>query len=130
MPVWPACRKWVYRSPRTSTLKMEKRLDTINNELERAVFMASYNSGRQRLMRSAGTLLIVAKHGLRGLLYVWPLTLLLFIELPGAWDGLRILLTGLAVAAWFRFIYGSVRDDYQRFLAGVLLEPAALKRVI
>jgi hypothetical protein len=35
----------------------------------------------------------------------------------------------LAVAAWFRFIYGSVRDDYQRFLAGVLLEPAALKRV-
>jgi len=130
MPVWPACRKWVYRSPRTSTLKMEKRLDTINNELERAVFMASYNSSRQRLMRSAGALLIIAKHGLRGLLYVWPLTLLLFVELPGAWDGLRILLMGLAVAAWFRFIYGSVRDDYQRFLAGVLLEPAALKRVI
>jgi hypothetical protein len=108
---------------------MDKRLDTINNELERAVFMASYNSGRQRLIRFAGALLIIAKHGLRGLLYVWPLTLLLFVELPGAWDGLRILLVVLAVAAWFRFIYGSVRDDYQRFLAGVLLEPAALKRV-
>ncbi len=108
---------------------MEKRLDTINNELERAVFMASYNSSRQRLIRMAGVLLIVAKHGLRGLLYVWPLTLLLFVELPGAWDSLRLVLAGLAIAAWFRFIYGSVRDDYQRFFSGVLLEPAALKRV-
>ena len=109
---------------------MEKRINAIDNELERAVFMARYNSHRQRLIRSAGALLIIAKHGLRGLLYVWPLTLLLFLELPGVWDGLRLVLMGLAVAAWFRFIYGSVRDDYRRFLAGVLLEPAALKRVL
>lgn len=92
--------------------------------------MARYNSLRQRLIRSAGALLIVAKHGLRGLLYVWPLTLLLFIRLPGLWDSLRLLLVVLAVFAWFRFIYGSVRDDYRRFLAGVLLEPTALKRVL
>jgi hypothetical protein len=109
---------------------MKKRLDAIDNELERAVFMARYNSLRQRLIRSAGALLIVAKHGLRGLLYVWPLTLLLFIRLPGLWDSLRLLLVVLAVFAWFRFIYGSVRDDYRRFLAGVLLEPTALKRVL
>jgi len=108
---------------------MEKPLDAINNELERAVFMARYNSSRQRLIRAAGALLIISKHGLRGLLYVWPLTLLLFVELPGLWDSLRLVLMGLAVAAWFRFIYRSVHDDYQRFLAGVLLEPAALRRV-
>lgn len=109
---------------------MEKQLDAINNELERAVFMARYNSGRQRLIRFAGALLIIARHGLRGLLYVWPLTLLLFVELPGFWDSLRLILLGLAVAAWFRFIYASVRDDYRRFLSGELLEPAALKRVL
>ncbi|GMQ84408.1 MAG: hypothetical protein BMS9Abin06_1203 [Gammaproteobacteria bacterium] len=109
---------------------MGKQLNTINNELERAVFMARYNSHRQRLIRSTGALLIFTKHGLRGLLYVWPLTLLLFVELPGAWDVLRLVLVGLAVAAWSRFIYGSVRDDYRRFLAGELLKPAALKRVL
>ncbi len=92
--------------------------------------MAHYNSVRQRLIRLAGTLLISAKHGLRGLLYVWPLTLLLFVELPGFWDSLRLILMGLAFAAWSRFIYGSVRDDYQRFLAGELLKPGALRRVL
>jgi hypothetical protein len=109
---------------------MEKPLDAIDNELERAVFLAQYNSVRQRLIRSAGVFLIAAKHGLRGLLYVWPLTLLLFVKLPGLWDVLRLVLVFLAVAAWFRFVYGSVRDDYRRFLVGVLLEPAALKRVL
>ncbi|GMQ88254.1 MAG: hypothetical protein BMS9Abin08_1487 [Gammaproteobacteria bacterium] len=43
---------------------------------------------------------------------------------------LCLVLMGLAVAAWSRFIYGSVRDDYQRFLAGMLLEPAALKLIL
>ena len=108
---------------------MGKPLDAINNELERAVFMARYNSRHQRLIRTAGIFLITAKHGLRGLLYVWPLTLLLFVELPGYWDSLRLMLLLLAAAAWSRFIYHSVRDDYQRFLAGELLSAAALKRV-
>jgi hypothetical protein len=109
---------------------MQKRLNAINNELERAVFLARYNSLRQRLIRSAGALLITAKHGLRGLLYVWPLTLLLFVELPGFWDSLRLILLALAVAAWSRFIYGSVRDDYRRFLSGALLQANELKRVL
>jgi len=30
---------------------MERRLNSINNELERAVFMARYNSYRQRLIQ-------------------------------------------------------------------------------
>lgn len=101
----------------------------ISNELERAVFMARYNSGRQRLLRVAGALLIIAKHGLRGLLYVWPLTLLVFVDFPGAWDALRLALLVLATAAWSRFVYGAVRDDYQRFIGGRLLEPTSLRNV-
>lgn len=107
-----------------------RRLHDIDNELERAVFLAQYRSLRQRGLRLAATLLIAARHGLRGLLYVWPLTLLLLVDFPGVWNTLRLLLIGLAVAAWFRFIYGSVRDDYARFVNGNLLESAALRRVL
>ncbi|MBI5462078.1 MAG: hypothetical protein HY941_07840 [Gammaproteobacteria bacterium] len=107
-----------------------RRLQDIHNELERAVFLINYKAPRQRLLRLAATALIVAKHGLRGLLYVWPLTLLLFVDLPAAWYGLRIVLILLAIGAWFRFIYGSVRDDCRRFVYGRLLEPAGLKRML
>lgn len=107
-----------------------KRLSEIDNELERAVFLAHYHSAQQRLLRVVAALLIVAKHGLRGLLYVWPLTILLLVDFQGAWDVIRLLLAGLAVAAWFRFVYGSVRDDYARFVGGTLLERRTLRRVL
>lgn len=110
---------------------MSRQLADIHNELEKAVFLARYNSAGQRGLRLLATLLITAKHGLRGLLYVWPLTILLFIEFSGAWNVLRLALLALAVAAWFRFIYGSVRDDYARFVKGVLFEQgAAVRRVL
>ena len=110
---------------------MHRRLADISNDLERAVFLARYNSLRQRGMRLLATLLIAAKHGLRGLLYVWPLAILLLVDFPGAWNALRLLLVALAVAAWFRFIYGSVRDDYARFVRGVLFEQSnSLRRVL
>jgi len=108
----------------------QKRFDEIENDLERAVFLASYNSRRQRSLRFSATSLIAAKHGLRGLLYVWPLAILLFVDFPGIWNGLRLLLLGLGVAAWFRFIRRSVCDDYTRFVAGVLFEPGELRRIL
>lgn len=108
----------------------QKRFDAIENDLERAVFLARYDSGRQRSLRFSATLLIAAKHGLRGLLYVWRLVILLFVDFPGIWNGLRLLLLGLGVAAWFRFIHRSVRDDYTRFVAGVLFEPGELRRIL
>jgi hypothetical protein len=110
---------------------MRRQLSGIDNDLQRAVFLARYNSAGQRGMRLLATLLITAKHGLRGLLYVWPLTILLFVDFSGVWNVVRLLLVALAVAAWFRFIYGSVRDDYARFVAGTLFEQrAALRRIL
>ena len=108
----------------------QKRFDEIENDLERAVFLARYNSRRQRSLRFSAIILITAKHGLRGLLYVWPLVVLLFVDFPGIWNGLRLLLLGLGVAAWFRFIHRSVRGDYARFVAGALLEPRELRRIL
>ena len=107
-----------------------RRLEDIHNDLARAVFLAIYNTPRQRLLRGAAVLLIAGKHGLRGLLYVWPLTLLTFVDLSEAWQWLRVVLLVLAVGAWFRFIYASVRDDYLRFVRGRLLEAARLKQVL
>lgn len=74
-------------------------------------------------------MLIVGKHGLRGLLYVWPLTLLVFVDFPGVWNIIRLVLLVLAAAAWSRFVYGSVRDDYRRFISDRLLIPASLRKV-
>lgn len=91
--------------------------------------MVQYQSLRQRVLRLAGVLLIVGKHGLRGLLYVWPLTLLVFVDFPGLWDVIRLTLLVLATAGWSRFVYGSVRDDYRRFIGGRLLEPRSLRTV-
>lgn len=102
----------------------------IGNELLRAVFLANYHSGRQRALRVSAVALISAKHGVRGLLYVWPLAFLLFVEFSGAWVLLRLLLIVAAVAAWFRFIYGSVRDDYARHVRGRLLATGMIWRML
>jgi hypothetical protein len=109
---------------------MQRRLEDIHNELERAVLAAVYRSRRQRVLRTSAILLIAAKHGLRGLLYVWPLALLVFIPLPGNWNWVRLLLLVLAIAAWFRYIYGSVRDDYQRFVANRIIRPGGLRGML
>ena len=76
------------------------------------------------------TLLIIGKHGIRGLLYVWPLTLLVFVDLPGYWAWLKLVLLILATAAWSRFIFASVRDDYKRFIKDRILEFGKLSRVL
>ena len=103
-----------------------QRRDEICNELLRAVFLVNYRSARQRALRVSAIALIAAKHGVRGLLYVWPLVLLLFVDFSGAWVLLRLILIVAAAGAWFRFVYGSVRDDYVRHVRDRLLEPGAL----
>ena len=102
----------------------------IGHELERAIFLSVYNSGKQRFLRLLSIALIAGKHGLRGLLYVWPLTLLVFVYLPGYWAWLKLLLVTLAVAGWLRFVYRSVKEDYGRFVQGTLLEPSKILRVL
>lgn len=109
---------------------MKRHRDDIEHELEQAIFNSLYRTPRQRLLRIASIGLMMAKHGLRGLLYVWPLTLLLFIEFPGYWNWAKLILIGLAIAAWFRFIFASVRDDYGRFVKGKILDVSHWRKVL
>ncbi len=105
-------------------------LDDIDNPLEAAVFQVQYRRPGQRLLRLTAGGLILARHGLRGLLYVWPLVLILFLDLPGWWDGLRVLLGVLALLAFRRYILGSIRDDYNRFVRGRLHDRSLFRKVL
>lgn len=53
-----------------------KRLSEIKNDFERGVFLAVYNSRKQRHHRLAAGTALALKHALRGVLFSWPLYLL------------------------------------------------------
>jgi hypothetical protein len=86
-----------------------RRLSDIRNDFERGVFMALYTSPRQRRYRGIAHLLLVIKHGLRGILFSWPLYLL---PLAGA-----ILRRG-------------IREDYARLVDGYILKPGYAARIL
>jgi len=87
------------------------------------VFLALYNSRRQRLRRGNARVILGIKHGVRGILFSWPLYLLplavwllrapilpliLLLLLPGAYISGMILRRG-------------VREDYARLVEGHIL---------
>jgi len=100
-----------------------KRLEDIRDDFERGVFLSLYDSPRQRLHRRIARLILGLKHGLRGLLFSWPLYLLplaawmlnarylpliLLLLLPGLYISGVILLRG-------------VRSDYAQLVDGFIL---------
>jgi len=100
-----------------------KRLTDIRNDFERGVFLALYNSRGQRVHRGVARTLLGLKHGLRGVLFSWPLYLLplaawllqarylpliLLLLLPGVYLSGVILTRG-------------VHEDYARLVDGYIL---------
>jgi hypothetical protein len=101
-----------------------KRLSDIRNELERGVFLAVYNSPLQRLHRGIARIILGIKHGLRGLLFSWPLYLLPLaaIQLQKAYLPVIVplLLPGLALSGLI--LLRGVREDYIRLVDGLILK--------
>ncbi len=100
-----------------------KRLTDIRDDFERGVFLVLYNSRRQRLHRVLARVILGIKHGLRGILFSWPLYLLpvaawllqarylpliLLLLLPGIYISGTILRRG-------------VHEDYARLVEGCIL---------
>jgi hypothetical protein len=100
-----------------------KRLTDIRDDFERGVLLALYNSPRQRLHRALARVILGIKHGLRGILFSWPLYLLpvaawllqarhlpliLLLLLPGVYISATILRRG-------------VHEDYARLVEGCIL---------
>ncbi|MGB7934894.1 MAG: hypothetical protein WCH04_22275 [Gammaproteobacteria bacterium] len=109
-----------------------KRLADIRNDFERGVFLAVYNSPRQRLHRVIARVLLGLKHGLRGLLFSWPLyllplaaTLLKATYLPLI---VLLLLPGLALSGMI--LLRGVREDYLHFVNGCILQPGYPVRLL
>jgi hypothetical protein len=114
------------------SIASSKHLSEIRGDFERGVFMALYTSRRQRLRRSIAFLLLGLKHGLRGVLFSWPLYLL---PLAGWLLQLRhlpllvlLLLPGVLISA---LILGrGVREDYARLVDGYILETGYAARLL
>lgn len=114
------------------TAATSRRLQDIRNDLEQGVFLALYNSRSQRLHRGIARIILGIKHGLRGILFSWPLYLLpvsawllqarylpliLLLLLPGVYISAAILRRG-------------VREDYGRLVDGTLLRPGYPGRLL
>ncbi len=103
---------------------ISKPLDDIESELERAIFLSNYNSTKQGRRRVFASIILGLKHGLRGILFSWPLYLLPFatLALPGKFKFLFVLflLPGLLVSSWI--LSKGVQEDYLKFVQHRLLK--------
>lgn len=102
------------------------------HELARAVFRSLYTSREQRHRRQLAALLLTAKHTLRGLLFSWPLYLMVC---AGFHTGIpiNIFLWALGipgVAISFFILARGIREEYRARIADRLLKPGDLLQVL
>jgi hypothetical protein len=113
-------------------MNTHKRLADIRNDFERGVFLAVYHSPRQRLRRVIARVLLGLKHGLRGLLFSWPLYLLPLSATLLRTDYLPLivllLLPGLALSGVI--LLRGIREDYARLVSGCILQPGYPTRLL
>ena len=108
------------------------RLTDIRSDFERGVFLALYNSRAQRVHRVIARIILGLKHGLRGILFSWPLYLLplaawllqarylpliLLLLLPGVYISGVILVRGIG-------------EDYANQVEGLILRPGYPARLL
>jgi len=109
-----------------------KCLSEIDNELERAVFLSVYSSRVQRRRRVLAWLLLTLKHVLRGLLYIWPVYLILaaLFLLPLSADRLIflfVLMPGLLL--WFLIYLKGARADYYQHVHEQILDKGFIRKL-
>lgn len=109
-----------------------KRLSDIRDDFERGVFMALYTSRRQRLRRGIARLLLGLKHGLRGILFSWPLYLLPLAAwlLQARYLPLIALLLLPGVVISGAILRRGVHEDYARLVDGFILRPGYAARLL
>jgi hypothetical protein len=114
------------------SMPTSKRLSDIRNEFERGVFLSVYNSPKQRIRRAIAHVILGVKHGLRGILFSWPLYLLPL----AAWSFkpaflpliLLLLIPGVYIS-WAILVRG-VREDYANHVEGFIMRPGYPGRLL
>ena len=108
-----------------------KRLQDIRGDFERGVFLALYCSREQRQMRAAALLVLCLKHGLRGVLFTWPLYAMAMaaLNLPDMpwFVFLALTLPGASVSA--HILGKGVKEDYRCYVQDRLLEKGYVRRL-
>lgn len=109
-----------------------KRLPDIKNDFERGIFLAVYNSRRQRYHRMIAALVLGLKHMLRGLLFSWPLYLLALAAyaIPDASIWMVFFLLLPAVYVSWTILSRGIKEDYENLVDGYLLRSGYIGRII
>jgi len=109
-----------------------RRLSEIKNDFERGVFLVVYNSPKQRFHRSMAAVILAIKHILRGLLFSWPLYLLVLAaySIPGSSILLVLFLLLPAVYVSWKILSRGIVEDYKTMVEGYLLRSGYLGRMI
>ncbi len=119
-------------SPVMPSISQSKRLNEIKSDFERGIFLAVYNSRKQKLQRFFAVVILSMKHILRGLLFSWPLYLLALASyaVPGASGGLFLLLLLPAIYISWVILSKGIKEDYKNLVEGYILFSGYLGRVL
>jgi hypothetical protein len=102
------------------------------NDLESAVFHAVYNSFEQRRLRLMAIILLGLKHGLRGIVFSWPLYFIALLPflLPdeAGWWIVLFVFPALAVSGYI--LLKGVREDYMELIVGQILKANKLINIL
>lgn len=112
--------------------RVGRRLDSVDSDLERAICEAVYRSRAQVWRRRGIGMLLGIKHGLRGVLFSWPLYVLGLAAFTLPQQGAQWLALFLLPGVWVSFVIlrRGVRDDYRRFVHRILLKPGAVRHIL
>jgi len=106
-------------------------MDT-TNDLEAAVFQAVYNSFEQRRLRVTAIILLSIKHGMRGVIFSWPLYFIALVPflLPSEAGWWVVLFVFPALLVSGSILFRGVREDYALLVAGQLLKADQILRIL
>lgn len=109
-----------------------KRLCEVKNDFERGVFIALYNSKKQKRYRIIAGAALMVKHVLRGLLFSWPLYLLALAAymIPGVSALIVIMLLFPALYVSWTILSRGIKDDYNELVEGHLLRSGYFRSVL
>jgi len=112
---------------------MTRCLSDINTEFERAVFIAVYRSRVQRQRRLVAKLVLIIKHGLRGVIFLWPVYVLVVALMFLPWMQERMLyllalVPGMLV--WFYIYVRGARLDYYQSVHERILDKDFIRKLV
>ena len=113
-------------------MNTSRRLSEIKNDFERGVFLAVYNSRKQRNSRFLAGAMLSLKHALRGMFFSWPLYMLSLaaFAVPGAFMLVFTLLLMPAIYVSWVILSRGVKEDYFKLVDGYILCSGYLGRML